>query len=151
MPPRGRTWLARQGQVQPTDLNAHIAARIKLRRTTMGLTQAELAGALGVTVAQLQTYERGSTRVSADRLYRLSRCLSVPVEFFFEGLEEPPPVPGSAGEQPAKPPERTSLPPQDPPKGRDTAAVLRAFRRISRPEDRKAMLAFLEKLNSEKP
>ena len=117
----------------------------------MGLTQAELAGAAGVTVAQLQTYERGSTRVSAARLYRFSRCLSVPVAFFFEGLEEPPPVPGSAGEQPAKPNE--SIPPQtqDPPKSKDTAAVLRAFRRISRPEDRKAMLAFLEKLNSEKP
>lgn len=147
MPPRGRTWLSRDSQVQPVEVNAHIGTRLRLRRTAMGLTQAELAGAAGVTTAQLQSYERGTTRVAAARLYRFSQCLSVPVTFFFEGVEGPPPASGDAGEKAAKPGENAPSPPASKAStNKDTAAILRAFRRISRPEDRKALL---DKLNSE--
>lgn len=35
----------------------------------------------------VQKYEQGEIRVSASRLYQLSRLLAAPVEFFFDGLE----------------------------------------------------------------
>ncbi len=44
------------------------AARIKLRRTLMGMSQERLADALGLTFQQVQKYERGGNRVSASRL-----------------------------------------------------------------------------------
>ena len=51
------------------------------------MSQTEVADALGVTFQQVQKYERGTNRVGASRLYDLSRILGVPVQFFFEGLE----------------------------------------------------------------
>ncbi len=41
---------------------------------------------LGLTFQQVQKYERGTNRVSASRLFELSRVLDVPVEYFFEDM-----------------------------------------------------------------
>jgi transcriptional regulator with XRE-family HTH domain len=43
---------------------------------------------IGVTYQQAHKYERGINRISAGRLYEIAQVLSVPVNFFFEGLEE---------------------------------------------------------------
>ena len=51
------------------------------------MSQTEVANALGVTFQQVRKYERGTNRVSASRLYDLSRILSLPLQTFFEGLE----------------------------------------------------------------
>ena len=54
----------------------------------MGLTQQQLADLLGVTYQQAHKYERGINRVSAGRLYEVSQVLSVPISFFFDGLQD---------------------------------------------------------------
>ena len=41
---------------------------------------------LSITFQQVQKYERGTNRVGASRLWRLSQVLDVPVSFFFDGL-----------------------------------------------------------------
>ncbi len=46
-----------------------------------------MAGFLGVTYQQAHKYERGLNRISAGRLYEIAQVLSVPVSWFFEGLE----------------------------------------------------------------
>jgi len=48
----------------------------------------ELADLIGVTYQQAHKYERGINRVSAGRLYEIAQVLSVPVGYFFDGLEE---------------------------------------------------------------
>ena len=53
----------------------------------LGYSQEKLANALGLTFQQIQKYERGANRISASKLYELSRILSVPVTYFFEGVE----------------------------------------------------------------
>nr|WP_247885122.1 helix-turn-helix transcriptional regulator [Azospirillum brasilense] len=53
-----------------------------------GLSQSDVASALGLTFQQLQKYERGFNRVSASRLFKLAQFFRVPVSVFFEGLEE---------------------------------------------------------------
>ena len=35
---------------------------------------------------KIQKYERGTSRIGASRLYRLSKVLGVPVDFFFEDM-----------------------------------------------------------------
>ncbi|MCP5433244.1 MAG: helix-turn-helix transcriptional regulator [Alphaproteobacteria bacterium] len=62
----------------------------------MGLTQEQLAAALNISYQQVQKYETGANRVSAGRLYEISRKLEVDVGFFFEGLDPDP----SAGPMP---------------------------------------------------
>jgi transcriptional regulator with XRE-family HTH domain len=53
----------------------------------VGMTQQQLAEKVGIKFQQIQKYETGMNRVSASRLWDISEALSVPVEFFFEGLE----------------------------------------------------------------
>lgn len=65
----------------------HVASRIRLRRALLGMSQSDLAKALGITFQQVQKYERGSNRVSVGKLYRLADILDVPMMFFFDGLD----------------------------------------------------------------
>jgi len=58
----------------------HVGARIRERRTTLGLSQQQLAKMIGVTYQQAHKYERGLNRISAQ-------VLDVPVSYFFEGLQ----------------------------------------------------------------
>jgi transcriptional regulator with XRE-family HTH domain len=73
---------------RPNPIDAHVGARIRLRRTLLGMTQEKLGEALGLTFQQVQKYERGLNRIGSGRLYRLSQILDVPVSFFFDDLPE---------------------------------------------------------------
>lgn len=73
----------------PRDANIvdqHVGARLRLRRMQLGLSQSTLGEKIGVTFQQVQKYERGNNRIGASRLWAISEVLSVPVEWFFEGL-----------------------------------------------------------------
>jgi transcriptional regulator with XRE-family HTH domain len=43
----------------------------------------------GLTFQQVQKYEKGINRVGASRLHAISRILSVPTSYFFEGADSP--------------------------------------------------------------
>src|SRR5450755_3783219 len=64
----------------------YVGSRVRMRRMTLGLSQAKLANNLGITFQQVQKYEKGTNRISASRLQALSEVLQVPVQFFFKGL-----------------------------------------------------------------
>lgn len=72
---------------QPHPTDAHIGRRIRLRRTLLGVSQQQLAAAVGVTFQQIQKYETGLNRMSAARLYDVARSLGVPERFFFDDLD----------------------------------------------------------------
>ncbi|WP_345773471.1 helix-turn-helix transcriptional regulator [Azospirillum brasilense] len=65
-----------------------VGQRLRELRMLAGLSQSDVASALGLTFQQLQKYERGFNRVSASRLFKLAQFFRVPVSVFFEGLEE---------------------------------------------------------------
>ena len=68
-------------------VDVHVGKRIRHRRWMVGMTQQQLAEKVGIKFQQIQKYETGMNRVSASRLWDISDALSVPVSFFFEGLE----------------------------------------------------------------
>lgn len=77
--------------MQGTDgrsVNRHIGAGLLLARTVRGATLKELASATGLTVARLQRLEGGKTEATPRDLLLLAGSLGIPVQFFFEGLEE---------------------------------------------------------------
>ena len=80
----------------PVDL--HVGQRLRHRRWLVGMTQQQLATAVGIKFQQIQKYESGANRISASRLYDLANALDVPVSFFFDGLEPTAGMNGS-GEQ----------------------------------------------------
>ena len=68
-------------------VDVHVGKRIRHRRWMVGMTQQQLAEKVGIKFQQIQKYETGMNRVSASRLWDLSSALSVPIGFYFEGLE----------------------------------------------------------------
>ena len=79
-----------ENKKKPNPVDIHVGSRVRLRRTMLGMSQEKLGEALGITFQQIQKYEKGSNRIGASRLQRISEVLNVPVSFFFEDL------PGSA-------------------------------------------------------
>jgi len=68
----------------PNQIDINVGARIRLRRTLLGFSQAKLAASLGVSFQQVQKYEKGINRVGASRLQAIAAVFGVPVSFFFE-------------------------------------------------------------------
>ena len=79
---------SRRSTSRTQDIDRYVGARIRERRIMLGLTQQQLADLIGVTYQQAHKYERGINRVSAGRLFEVSQVLSVPVSYFFDGLEQ---------------------------------------------------------------
>ena len=72
---------------RPQEVDRYVGARIRERRTMLGLTQQQMAELIGVTYQQAHKYEKGINRVAAGRLYRIGRALGVGVSYFYEGLQ----------------------------------------------------------------
>lgn len=70
----------------PHPVDIHVGSRVRLRRILMGMSQDKVGKALGVTFQQQQKYERGANRISASRLFEMSKILDVPVSFFFDDM-----------------------------------------------------------------
>ncbi len=118
-------------------IDVHVGARLRQRRTLLGMTQTNLGDALGVSCQQMQKYERGMNRISASRLFDLSRILDVPIQFFFDDM----PV-AVAASSPAQGGGRTKKPPRyepDPMATRETLELVRAYYKITDPEIRKQL------------
>jgi len=73
---------------RPSPIDVHVGARVRLRRTLLGMSQEKLGEALGLTFQQVQKYERGVNRIGASRLFDLARVLDVPIGFFFDDMPE---------------------------------------------------------------
>ena len=52
------------------------------------MSQERLGEMIGVTYQQIQKYEKGINKVSAERLSIIAENLKVPVNFFFDGPRE---------------------------------------------------------------
>ena len=72
------------GISNPVDV--HVGARLRVRRTLLGMSQTTLGEAIGLSFQQMQKYEKGANRISASRLFALTRLLDVPVKYFFDDM-----------------------------------------------------------------
>ena len=68
-----------------TDL--HVGMRLRLRRQVLDMPAEAFAQASGISAVELEAYEEGVTRIDASRLYQFAEYLSVPVSWFFDGLD----------------------------------------------------------------
>jgi transcriptional regulator with XRE-family HTH domain len=71
-----------------SDIDLHVGRRLRRRRRLLGLTQEQVAGAVGIRFQQVQKYECGANRLTAGRLYQIATALHVPATYFFEGLPD---------------------------------------------------------------
>ena len=127
---------------KPDPVDVSIGSRLRLRRLALGLSQSSLANALGITFQQIQKYERGTNRIVASRLYRLSQVLQVPVQYFFQELSarEAPTQPPAAGQTDIESPERVS----DLMTQRDMLRLVQAYSRIEDATVRRQIYALVK-------
>ena len=139
---RGRTPSGR-----PNPIDEHVGARVRMRRTLLGMSQERLGELLGLTFQQVQKYERGANRIGASRLYDLSRVLDVPIGFFFEQMPE---------SVEAASPRHMVTATQDPPEfleevmaQRETLELVRVYYRIKNADVRNRVQALAKALGGE--
>ena len=134
-------------RASPVDV--HVGARIRLRRTMMGMTQERLGDALGLTFQQVQKYERGANRVGASRLFDLSRILDVPISFFYDNMPEAIGGGGTqlqAGAIQGFAEHQDGFGAEESLNKRETLELVRAYYRIVDPNVRKRMLDLIKSM-----
>ncbi len=117
-------------------IDVHVGARVRQRRTLLGMNQTALGDVIGVTFQQVQKYENGANRISASRLFGLSGVLDVPVQFFFDDM--PNAVAASSPAQGGRAKKPVSYEP-DPMATRETLELVRAYYKIEDANVRKRL------------
>ncbi len=135
-----------RGTGKPHPVDVHVGARVRMRRKLLGMTQSDLGDAVGMSYQQVQKYERGTDRISASRLYDLSRVLDVPIEHFFEDMPA-----DIAASSPAKGRGKAKEPPGyelDPMAKRETLELVRAYYKIENAGVRQRLYHFTKTLGA---
>ena len=74
-----------------TPIDRHVGRRLRGKRRALGLSQDDLARALGTGNDVIEAYERGALRVPGEHLLKLADYLGVPVSYFFPATPCPTP------------------------------------------------------------
>jgi transcriptional regulator with XRE-family HTH domain len=120
---------------EEVDIDRRVGARLRERRLLLGMSQQQLAKALGITFQQVQKYENGANRISASRLWDISRRVDVPIEWFF-GVE-------GNGARPIQRAMEGDL------AKRETLELVRNYFSIQNPEIRRALIALARAAGTE--
>ncbi len=135
-----------RGTGRPNPVDIYVGARVRLRRTLLGMSQEKLGEAIGLTFQQVQKYERGANRIGSSRLYDLSRVLDVPVAFFFADM--PDTVASSSPAQRRGMAEEPVGYELDPMAKRETLELVRAYYKIGDPTVRKRLFEMTKALGA---
>ncbi len=124
------------------EVDLRVGQRLRELRILAGLSQSDLAATIGLTFQQLQKYEKGINRISASKVYLLTRHLNVPVATLFGGLDASPISGGADVDKVLGAPEGASD--EDLLRSREGVALARNFMAIQNVEARAAIKAFAE-------
>ena len=69
-----------------------VGQRLAQKRKCLGMSQQDLAKAAGVSIQQIQKYEKSTNRITSGKLYEFSKTLDVSIQYFFTEFQEPEPI-----------------------------------------------------------
>lgn len=69
----------------PHPVDTIVGNNIRARRKQIGMSHEAFAKALGLTVQQVDKYERGVNRVSASKLFEVAGVLDMAISGFYQG------------------------------------------------------------------
>ena len=88
VPPQRKAPVRRRPKLdRPNPIDVHVGARVRLRRTLLGLSQEKLGEAIGLTFQQVQKYERGANRVSFSRCVEIAHVLNYRISDLVSGID----------------------------------------------------------------
>ena len=67
-------------------VDRHVGSRIRLRRTSLGISGKQLADIVGVSTAEMEHYQEGAARVPSGMLLDMAEALAVRISYFFADL-----------------------------------------------------------------
>jgi transcriptional regulator with XRE-family HTH domain len=96
MPTRVMTTAAEWGQSaidvdstpQTSPVDMWIGSRVRIKRTSRGMSQQEFCKLLGIGWNDLCAFEAGAKRINANLLFRVAKSLDVGPDYFFRGYVE---------------------------------------------------------------
>lgn len=71
-------------QMKKSNKASYIGSMIKRRRRELKISQDKLGEIVGITYQQIQKYENGLNRVSAEMLQKIASALDTDVSYFYE-------------------------------------------------------------------
>jgi transcriptional regulator with XRE-family HTH domain len=122
----------------PSPIDIHVGSRLRTRRVALGMSQATLGEAFGLSFQQVQKYENGKNRMGASRLQQAADILGVTVPFFFEGGADGPFKSDGRDPSPAHIDDFVS--------SEDGQRLIKAFTRIARPAVRQRIVALVNEI-----
>ena len=72
----------------PHPQDVAMGANIRARRKALGISQRALAASIGLTLQQIQKYERGFNRVSFSKLVEIAHGLDCRVTYLIADLDD---------------------------------------------------------------
>lgn len=129
----------------PNPVDVHIGKRLRLRRMMVGLSQEDVANAVGVAFQQIQKYECAVNRISTSRLWALGAALQCPVSFFYEGMDGSVQAGGQGGDTAAQ------IAEDDVSNRQETLKLVRAYYTIRQPDTRRQILELAVSLGGGRP
>lgn len=120
------------------NLDTYIGKRLKSRRGSLNISQTNLGKSIGVTFQQIQKYEKGANRISASKLFEISRKLCTPMSYFFDNFDNN--ILEVEEDKPIYELENS--------KKKETIELLRAYYKIFDPLIRKKILEIIRRFNS---
>ena len=73
---------------QRPPVDTWVASRVRIKRTSRGLTQQEFSELLDIDPNDLAAFEEGAKRINANLLFRIAMSLDVRPDYFFRGYME---------------------------------------------------------------
>jgi transcriptional regulator with XRE-family HTH domain len=129
-------------------VDVHIGKRLRLRRMLIGLSQEDVASAIGVAFQQIQKYECAINRISTSRLWDLSIALHCPVSFFYEGMDDQTAAASPRHLRDDTPPIVVETARDDIAVKQETLKLVRAYYTIKRPNTRRQILELATSLGN---
>ena len=71
-----------------SSIDMFIGSRVRIKRTSRGMTQHELSELLNIDYDNLAAYEAGVERINAKLLFQIAKLLDVRPDYFFRGYTE---------------------------------------------------------------
>ena len=121
-------------------VDKNVGDRIRVRRTLLGMGQVKLGEVSGLSFQQIQKYEKGANRVSASRLFQLSKILNVPASYFFDN------VPADSASHTRRLSDDGKAVPADMPTSRESLKLIQAYYALPNPALSKIVLGLIEAL-----
>lgn len=85
---RGQPASARDYGARASAVDTWIGSRVRIKRTSRGMSLQEFSKLLGIGRNDLAAFEAGANRINANLLFRIAKSLDVRPDYFFQGYVE---------------------------------------------------------------